>query len=240
MFELCERVENDSLIEEANILADVKNSISMDIRSLPFMFTGILPNLGIGPIGLDSEFITLKPGQYGSKFINKAAEVCLVSGFPYYKCFFHALIHHSPKKVYSYNTFKSGITERRLKDAPDFRFVRNQLLRILNFSNPLIIGCNISSDFKSLGISYNNVFDLHSFFYEKNKSQTGIQPISLRRIVYKFYKIDIQKKSHDCINDALYTVKIYVEIYLKWIKISKLYGLDFPPFNQEDFPYPSN
>jgi hypothetical protein len=61
MFDVYERNENELLSEEVNCLGDVKNSMAMGIGSLPFMSSGILPNLGIGPIGLDSEFITSKP-----------------------------------------------------------------------------------------------------------------------------------------------------------------------------------
>jgi hypothetical protein len=93
----------------------------MNIRFLPFLFTGTLPKSGKGPYGLDSESITLKPEFFESKCVNKAAEVCLVSGSTEYVCFFHALINHSPKKVLSYNTFKSGITQRKLRNAPNFR-----------------------------------------------------------------------------------------------------------------------
>jgi hypothetical protein len=121
----------------------------MNIQFIPYIFTGSLPNLGKGPYGFDSESITLKPQFFGGKCYNKAAEVCLVSGLPDYSCFFHAFIWHSPKNILSYNTFISGLTEKKLRNAANFRFVRNQLQMILNFSNPLIVGCNINSDFKS-------------------------------------------------------------------------------------------
>jgi hypothetical protein len=210
----------------------------MNIRFLPFLFTGTLPKSGKGPYGLDSESITLKPEFFESKCVNKADEVCLVSGSTEYVCFFHALINHSPKKVLSYNTFKSGITQRKLRNAPNFSFVRNQLQTILQLSNPLIIGCNIKSDFKSLEIFHENTFDLHSFFYEYNNQKTGTQPISLRRLVFKFFKIDIQKNSHDCISDALYSVKIYEEIFLKWDIVRKNFMSGCSPFDIESFPFP--
>lgn len=187
---------------------------------------------------MDTELITLKPENFGGKYVNKAAEICLVSGFPEYQCFFHALIHHSPKNVLSYNTFKSGITARKLRNAAHFLFVRNQLKMILKFRNPLIVGCNINCDFKALEIFHENIFDLHSFFYEFNKLKTGTQPISLRRLVYKFFDIDIQRNSHDCITDAIYSVKIFEEIFLNWETIRKKFSLEFPPFAYGSFLSP--
>jgi len=216
----------------------VEKPLVINIRLLPFVFAGVLPKSGKGPYGLDTELITLKPEIFDGKCVNKTAEICLVSGFPEYDCFFHAFIHHSPKKVLSYNTFKSGITARKLRNAPHFLFVRNQLEMMLKYSNPLIIGCNINSDFKALEIFHENIFDLHSFFYEFNKLKTGTQPISLRRLVYKFFDIDIQRNSHDCITDALYSVKIYEEIFLNWETVRKIFFLEFPPFACDSFPSP--
>jgi hypothetical protein len=211
----------------------------MNIQFIPYIFTGSLPNLGKGPYGFDSESITLKPQFFGDKCYNKAAEVCLVSGLPDYSCFFHAFIWHSPKNILSYNTFISGLTEKKLRNAANFRFVRNQLQMILNFSNPLIVGCNINSDFKSLEIIYKNIFDLHSFFNEFNENKTGVQPISLRRLVFKFFQVDIQNNSHDCISDALHSVKIYEEIYLQWKTVKYKFNLNDPPFEYLKFPFPS-
>jgi len=106
---------------------------------------------------------------------------------------------------------------------------------ILNFSNLLIVGCNINSDFKSLEIIYKNIFDLHSFFNEFNENITRIQPISLRRLVFKFFQIDIRNNSHDYISDALYSVKIY----LKWKTVKYKFNLNDPPFENLKFPFPS-
>lgn len=231
--------ENLSTEEKADVEPTFENPLIINIRLLPFAFAGVLPKSGKGPYGLDTELITLKPVIFNGKCVNKTAEICLVSGFPVYKCFFHAFIHHSPKKVLSYNTFKSGITARKLRDAPHFLFVRNQLEKILKYTNPLLVGCNINSDLKALEIFHKNVFDLHSFFYEFNKLKTGTQPISLRRIVYKFFDIDIQRNSHNCITDAHYSVKIYEEIFLNWETIRKKFSLEFPPFAYGSFLYPS-
>ena len=88
---------------------------------MAFCFSGILPNKGLGPYSIDTESITLKPFFTGSKHVNRAAEVCLVSGFPEYKPFFHAYINHNPKNIFSYNYFKSGITEPKLKNAANIR-----------------------------------------------------------------------------------------------------------------------
>jgi hypothetical protein len=60
----------------------------MNIRFLPFLFTGTLLKSGKGPYSLDSESITLKPEFFRSKCVNKAVEVCLVSGSTEYVCFF--------------------------------------------------------------------------------------------------------------------------------------------------------
>jgi hypothetical protein len=112
------------------------------------------------------------------------------------------------------------------------------LQTVLQFSNPLINGCNIKSDFKSLEIFHENTFDLHSFFYEYNSQKAGSQPISLRRLVFKFFKIDIQKNSHDCTSDALYSVKIYEEIFLKWAIVRKNFMSGCSPLDIESFPFP--
>jgi len=217
---------------------DDDEPLVLNIRLLPFMFTGVLPLNGKGPYSLDSEFITLKPNSPGNKCENKVAEICLVSGSTKFECFFHALIYHHPDRILSYNTNYSGLTERKLRNGANFRFVQNQLKRILQFSNPLIVGCNLRSDFGVLNIEYKNIFDLHSFFYEYNQFKTGTQPISLRRLVFKFYGIDIQQISHDCITDALYTLRIYNEIYLKWKNISEKFSLKNPPFNHNEFALP--
>ena len=64
-----------------------KDDLILDIRTMAFCFSGILPNKGLGPYSIDTESITLKPFFTGSKHVNRAAEVCLVSGFPEYKPF---------------------------------------------------------------------------------------------------------------------------------------------------------
>ena len=117
-----------------------KNDLILDIRTMSFCFSGILPNKGIGPYCIDTESITLKPFFTRSKHMNRTAEVYLVSGFPEFKHFFNSFILHNPKDIFSYNYFKSGITERKLKNAANFRFIRNQILQILKLSNHLLIG----------------------------------------------------------------------------------------------------
>jgi hypothetical protein len=123
-----------------------------------------------------------------------------------------------------------------LKFAPAFEFVRNQLKFILSRKLPLLVGCNLKDDLTSLNINHENNYDLQSFFYEFNESRSGFQPISLRRVVKKFYDTDIQFSKHDCITDARYSLKIYQEIFLDWKNVSKKFSLGNPPFSFGDFP----
>ena len=69
-----------SLEEHQNISNgnNEKNDLILDIRTISFCFSGILPNKGIGPYCIDTESITLKPFFTGSKHINRAAKACLV------------------------------------------------------------------------------------------------------------------------------------------------------------------
>jgi hypothetical protein len=171
-------------------------------------------------------------------YLNIAAEVCLVSPFPDYDCFLHAFMYQRPEKIKSYNTWINGITPEKLHGSPSFKFVRNQLKNILSYNKPLIVGCNLRSDFESFKINHDNYFDLQNFFTEYNRDYTGTQPISLRRMVFKFFNIDIQKSTHNCILDATYSVKIYEEIYLNWRTVSKKFDLDLPPFKYNIFNLP--
>ncbi len=202
---------------------------------MPFYYNGLIPKRGFGPIGLDLECIVLKPETLKTKFRNIPAEISLVSGIPDFKCFMHAFIYHDPDIVHRYNTWIHGINEIKLRYAPSFNFVRDKLKSILFDSNPILVGSNIKKDLELLHIQYDNYFDLQSFFYELNDLRTGYQPISLRRIVKKFFNIDVQAEMHNCTTDAIYSVKIYEEIYLKWDKISGEMSLDFPPFENNVF-----
>jgi hypothetical protein len=214
----------------------IESALVLHPGTLPYYFNGKIPNHGFGPIGIDVEKIVLKPTANNSKCSNIAAEVSLVSGLPNYECFFHAFMYQNPKKVLSYNSWISGLDRRKLKFAPAFEFVRNQLKFILSRKLPLLVGCNLKDDLTSLNINHENNYDLQSFFYEFNESRSGFQPISLRRVVKKFYDTDIQFSKHDCITDARYSLKIYQEIFLDWKNVSKKFSLGNPPFSFGDFP----
>ncbi len=60
---------------------DGDESLILNIRSLPFMLTGVLSFINVkGSYSLDSEFITIMPNSPENKCENKIVETCLVSG----------------------------------------------------------------------------------------------------------------------------------------------------------------
>jgi hypothetical protein len=137
-----------------------------------YFFNGRIPNRGRGPIGFDVEKIVLKPDINTNRCTNIAAEISLVSGFPDYEPFFYARIYHKPELVLSYNNSFNGLSANKLIGAPPLCSVRHQVKKLLSISQPLIIGCNVKNDFRSLKIEYENYFDLQNFFYEFNGTKT--------------------------------------------------------------------
>jgi hypothetical protein len=201
-------------------------------NELKFFFNGLIPNFGKGPIGIYVEKIVKKPNGQTSTNINVAGEIAMVSGFPDYSCFFHSFIFTKPDSVLSYNS----LSEYKLNCSPPIEFVRNQLRRIVNISDPLLVGYGVKSDLNSLDFKYTKFYDIQIFFVEFNDKHDSYIPISLRRIYKKFFNIDIQNTENDCIQNAVYAIQIYEEIILDWKNVSKKYNLKSSPFEQYEFP----
>jgi hypothetical protein len=202
--------------------------------NLKFFFNGMIPNQGKGPIGFDVESIIVKSTKQTFPFVNSAGEIAMVSGFPDYDCFFHSFIYHNPEKVISYNERLNGLSKDKLQCSPPIEFVHNQIKRIFEMSNPIIVGYDIISSLKAMKFKYNNYYDIQSFFYEYTDDKTGFKPISLKRIVKKFFNIELDSK-RNCIEYSIYAIKIYEEIILDWKNISEKFQLKNPPFNPNDF-----
>ena len=201
-------------------------------KYIDFYFSGHLSNI----MGLDVEMAVAKKGVFGNNFKNIPVEISLSSDINNYECCFHSFIFQNPDIIHNYNTWITGIKKQTLRSAPNYNFVRKQIIKIFNEYSPLIIGCGIKNDLNCFNIEYENIFDIQSFFYEKNFSNTGYQPISLKRVVKKFFNTDIQNNLHDCITDSRYTIISYKEIILQWEKIKILYSMEDPPFENNIFP----
>ena len=200
-------------------------------KYLDFFFNGKFSHI----IGFDVEKAVSKKGIFSENYKNIPVEISLSSDLNNYECFFHCYIFQKPEIIHSYNTWITGINRFTLKNAPNFLFVKNQLNKFLYEFKPLLIGCSIKNDLSCLNIKYENYFDIQNFFYEFNNLNTGFQPISLKRIVKKFFNFDIHNQNHDCITDSRYTLIVYKEIILEWEKIKKLYNLMDPPFENNIF-----
>jgi hypothetical protein len=157
---------------------------------MKYYFNGIIANNGKGPIAFDIEKVVLKPNSNGKCF-NIAAEISFVNGTPDYDLFFHSYIFHKHENILSYNEWINKLTRYKLNFSPPIEFVRNQIRHHILRNQPLLIGCNVRNDLNSINIEYDNYFDIQNFFYEYNDLKTGFQPISLRRLVKKFYNLDI-------------------------------------------------
>jgi len=136
--------------------------MELSVEKLDFYFSGKVPAV----MGFDVEKAVAKPGIFSSKCANIPVEISMVSGDEGNDCVLHSYIYHNPSYILSYNTWITKINRETLKTAPPFKFVQNQLKKILLTHNPLLVGCNIRNDLKCLDIEYENTFDLHDFFYE--------------------------------------------------------------------------
>ena len=92
---------------------------------------------------------------------------------------------------------------------------------ITSFLNEkLVILCGGESDFVSLGLSTSqfNTFDLQQYWFETKFNSDGVeidQPIGLKHIYFHYFGKKLQIGVHDAMEDAIATMKVFREVYVK-------------------------
>jgi len=164
-------------------------------------------------ISMDCEMVSYIVGckANGSPRCVQKAAVVSVSSYDG-RIIFKRTIYHDPKNVYLTATAKrlTGFSQDSFVNGTPLETVQKELTDL--FKGKLIVMIGAGSDFSALGMNKGDfkdqVFDLHEYF----KKNTG--NIGLRSLVMHYFKIDIQKKIHDPDVDAIYTMRMFTDIYM--------------------------
>jgi hypothetical protein len=133
---------------------------------------------------------------------------------------YNKLVKHLPGTFETWKPLvqKTGFHSNSLTNGTDLEIVKREVQNIL--AGKLVIICGGGfNDLTCLGLDPEdyNIFDLHKHFYTLGHSLNGRpdpKPISLRRLVLKYYKIDIQSGVHNSATDASYTMKLFKNEYM--------------------------
>jgi len=164
-------------------------------------------------ISMDCEMVACIVGSKanGSPRCVQKAAVVSVSSYDR-KIIFKRTIYHEPKNVYLTPTAKrlTGFSQNSFVNGIPLETVQKELTDL--FQGKLIVMIGSGSDFSALNMNKGDfkeqVFDLHEYF----KKDTG--KIGLRSLVMHYFQIDIQKKIHDPDVDAMYTMRMFTDIYM--------------------------
>jgi hypothetical protein len=150
---------------------------------------------------------------------------------------------HNYKIYYAPGSFKinkstkaiNGFTSMSLQDGRPYNDVIQDIITVMQ--GKLVIFCGVYGDMKSMGLSASqfDVFDLQQYWKECTTNKEGVdveQSIGLKHIYYKYFGRNIQDGTHDAMKDAVGTMRIFREIYMKLDNPVK--NPDVPPFR--DFP----
>ncbi|RIA80093.1 ribonuclease H-like domain-containing protein [Glomus cerebriforme] len=126
-----------------------------------------------------------------------------------------------PKRVIrDYRTQYSGITAKHLENAADFDEVQLEVQELLK--EKLIIGQSPGFDFKALELEWpvSTIRDTAQYYYLFGNMFGRRQPInkkpSLKRLANEVLGLNIQKSSHDSIEDARICMLLYRLKQTEW------------------------
>uniref|UniRef100_A0AC35UEQ6 RNA exonuclease 4 n=1 Tax=Rhabditophanes sp. KR3021 TaxID=114890 RepID=A0AC35UEQ6_9BILA len=112
------------------------------------------------------------------------------------------------EEVVDYRTFVSGIEPKHLLMGDSFCNVQREVRNILR--NRILIGHQLNSDLRVLRLPHPsaNIRDTTKFSEFKRLFPTS-EKASLKKLCKKVLGLDVQKKSHDSINDAKLAMELY-------------------------------
>ncbi|CEF69503.1 RNA exonuclease 4 [Strongyloides ratti] len=112
--------------------------------------------------------------------------------------------------VVDYRTYVSGITPKHLEKGENYFTVRNEVKCILD--GRIIVGHDLRSDLKALKMPHfpnSYIRDTARFpGFDKYKSDRE-RSISLKNLMKRVFQIDIQRGSHDSVEDAKSAMRLY-------------------------------
>ena len=115
--------------------------------------------------------------------------------------------------VTDYRTQYSGCTEELLKKAPSFETVQLEVYKIIK--DHIIIGHDIKHDLKALLLTHSKRLIRDTAKFKPFIKLRGIRP-SLKFLVQKLLKLDIQTGEHSSVEDAKCTMKLYKLVRDDW------------------------
>uniref|UniRef100_A0A0K0DY12 RNA exonuclease 4 n=1 Tax=Strongyloides stercoralis TaxID=6248 RepID=A0A0K0DY12_STRER len=154
-------------------------------------------------VALDCEFVGV--GNKG-KF-NALARVSIVSDKK--KIIYDKYVKVS-EPIVDYRTYISGITPKDLESGEDYFIVRNEVKFILE--GRIIVGHDLRSDLKALKMSHypsSYIRDTARFPGFDKYKYTSERAISLKNLMKRIFHIDIQRGSHDSVEDAKSAMRLY-------------------------------
>ncbi|XP_053622743.1 uncharacterized protein LOC128682185 [Plodia interpunctella] len=162
--------------------------------------------------GLDVEMVTIEPNN-----VKSAARVSLVA--KNLQCVYDVFVRQQ-SRVIDYNTEVSGITKDMLINGHLIGNVRSEVLNILR--NSIVVGHSIHHDFDALLIREEDlarinciVRDTTEFSKFANVRRDKSTP-SLKELVRKFLKSNIQQGAHSSVIDARAVVQLYNKFKVEW------------------------
>lgn len=158
-------------------------------------------------VAIDCEMVG--SGPRGNR--DQLARVSIVNTFG------HVLVDKYVKPleiVTDYRSFVSGIYPHHLVNAEDFYKVQREVCELLK--GRILVGHAVNHDLKVLFLKHPsmNIRDTSKYF--KSHVYGGRGTPSLRRLTEHHLKINIQGTSHDSVEDARATMRLYMKFKDDW------------------------
>lgn len=205
---------------------------SSSIMNLPFSFNGRIPS-STAIVAIDCEGLMLRNGKE-----NVASSVVLVGGDDVTSLhkdnqnegsvIFSAFVHYPDEDILDTKEGATGITKQMIKDSPlTAEYIKWFLLQVLLKNRPTIIGWNIESDWKMLGVKQDirqhygidfceKVIDLQSLMRRQDGSKIAL-PIIVQEFSNELSSAEtsLRRDKHQAVIDARATLLMYTKVFLR-------------------------
>lgn len=144
--------------------------------------------------------------------INMLARVSIVDYYD--NILIDTLVAPQQRPVTNYRTNITGIKPQHLIGAPSFENVSNAVSELL--TGKIIVGHALENDLSALKLFYPQKYLRDTAHWERFKYENNGNSPSLKELAKKLLSKDIQKGSHDSIEDAFTALNIYKMHQYSW------------------------
>ncbi|RWS00476.1 hypothetical protein B4U79_16864 [Dinothrombium tinctorium] len=168
-------------------------------------------------VALDIESVVHKNRTGENRNVPALVAVVNWSGLIYYR-----KISWKSSEILSTVKFITGIDRRSLEFGAPESVVKVELSKLLETKKILVYNGNDTKFLYDEQLELNDwkfdVYDVGENFFDQFFNENGVfikEKISLKRVVRYFYNVKIQEGVHNPIEDAYWTLKLYIDFCLK-------------------------